>query len=77
MTTIPAMESTHLFEEVSEEINGVVLASKIRPATQQDIDRAAELHKAGACPHTVVFDTLGWPYDFRTCYTCRKGRGMV
>lgn len=65
------------FEEVTERIGNVVIASKIRDATPKDIEKAAELHKKGKCPHNVVVDTLMYMYDARTCYTCGKGLGVV
>ena len=64
-------------EEVTEEIGGVVTASKIRDATEQDISKARKLHAKGKCPHNVVFDTRAYAYDIRTCAICGAGRGVV
>jgi hypothetical protein len=65
------------FEEVTERIGEHVLASKIRDATPEDIEKAKKLHKLGKCPHNIVFDTLGYMYDFRECFICGKGLGTV
>lgn len=64
-------------EEVTERFCGVVIASKIRPATPEDIEKAKALHKLGECPHNVVKDDHGWLYDIRYCAICGEGLGTV
>ena len=29
------------------------------------------------CPHKYVQDEYGWPYDYRECYVCGKGLGLI
>ena len=29
------------------------------------------------CPHKYVQDEWGWPYDYRECYVCGKGLGLI
>lgn len=64
-------------ETVTERFCGHVLASDIRPATQEDIAQAAALHARGECPHNIVYDVAGWMYDYRRCGTCGKGLGAI
>ena len=64
-------------ETPTERFCGHVVCSKIRPATQKDLDAAEALHKLGTCQHKVVFDVPGWMYDTRVCYTCSKGLGTI
>lgn len=65
------------FEEVLERAGDTVIRSNIREATQEEITKANELHQQGNCPHNIVYDELGWPYDVRICYTCGKNLGLV
>lgn len=68
---------TPYFEEVIECVNGIITASNIRLATQEEIEKAESLHKEGKCPHNIVYDVYGWMYDFRMCYTCGGSLGTV
>ena len=70
-------ETEPFFEEVTDRIGEVVLASKVRDATEEDIKKEMENHKNGNCQHTIVKDELGWMYDFRSCAICGKGLGTV
>lgn len=71
------METEIFVETVTDRINQHILASTIRPATDEDIRQAQELHEQGKCPHNIVVDTELWLYDYRQCYTCGKGLGTV
>jgi hypothetical protein len=72
------MDNKNLFyENVTERIGEHVVASTIRPATEEDVSKAKSLHVDGKCPHTIVKDMSGWPYDFRSCAICGKGLGTV
>ena len=73
---VPLMKDI-FYEEVTERIGKHVLASKIRSVTTEDFENVIELHKNGKCPHTIVKDTPGWMYDFRSCFICGKGLGTV
>ena len=64
-------------ETVTDRIGRHVLASTVRPATQQDVDAAQALHAQGKCPHNVVEDERGWLYDVRICAICGQGLGTV
>jgi len=64
-------------EEVTERIGQCVLASKIRDATIEDIEKELENHKNGKCGHSIVEDAYGWLYDFRGCAICGQGLGTV
>ncbi|MFA5378820.1 MAG: hypothetical protein WC455_23915 [Dehalococcoidia bacterium] len=64
-------------EVVRERMCGIVTQSDIEPATPEDIAEAAALHAQGKCPHNVVYDEAGWPYDFRICFTCGESQGTV
>jgi len=64
-------------EVVKERMGGVVVWSEIEEATEEDIAESAALHAAGKCPHNIVYDEAGWPYDFRICFTCGESQGMV
>ena len=69
---------TELFyEEVVERVGDTVIASNIRPATEEEIKNAEKLHKEGKCPHNIVKDKDGWPYDIRICATCGENLGLV
>lgn len=65
------------YEEVTEKIGDVILASKLREATNEDIVNSLHLHRKGKCPHTVVKDEKDWMYDVRSCAICGKGLGTV
>ena len=71
------MNTSVFYEEVTERIGNVVIASNIHPAIQLEIDDALHLHKKGKCPHTIVKDEEGWPYDIRLCVTCGENLGLV
>ena len=71
------MKTAPFVEIVTERIGDCVLASRIRDVTDKDIRRAERLHKQGKCPHNVVVDEVSWMYDFRECFTCGKGLGVV
>jgi hypothetical protein len=64
-------------ETVTERIGRSVLASTIRPATKEDVEKARALKAKGQCPHNVIVDQAGWPYDLRSCYVCGEGLGTV
>jgi hypothetical protein len=65
------------YEEVTEEVCGVVLASNVRLATEDEIKAAKKLHEEGDCPCVIVVDEKGWLYDFRRCAICGQGLGLV
>ena len=71
------MSDKFYVETVTERVGQHVLASTIRPATQEDIDACRKLHEAGACPHNIVQDEAGWLYDYRSCGVCGAGLGTV
>jgi hypothetical protein len=71
------MKRKVFFEEVIEKIAGIVVQSNIREATGDEIVEAELLHREGKCPHTIVYDESGWPYDFRMCHTCGLSLGTV
>ncbi len=72
------MSPEGLFVETVRECSGdTVVSSYIRPATQEDVDLAAQHHALGKCPHSVVRDEAGWMYDFRYCATCGTSLGTV
>jgi hypothetical protein len=71
------MKTKLFYEEVTERVAGVITASNIRPATRQEVKAARLLHRQGRCPHTIVRDTPGWPYDIRDCAICGEGLGLV
>lgn len=64
-------------EVVTEKIGDIIIASDIHPATKEEIETADMLHKDGKCPHNIVVDERGWMYDFRYCYTCGCGLGVI
>lgn len=65
-------------EIVGEEMGGVVLTSKIQDVTPDEIREAEAVFAAtGACDHALVYDTIGYAYDIRTCAICGTGRGLV
>jgi hypothetical protein len=65
------------FEDVIEKIGHIVIQSNVREATSDEIINAERLHKEGNCPHNIVYDESGWPYDFRMCHTCGASLGTV
>lgn len=56
---------------------GHIIASDIHPATPEEIKLAETLHAQGKCPHNIVVDESGWLYEFRSCYTCGAGLGVI
>ena len=68
---------TPFVEIVKESFGDIVISSDLRDATEDDIKIAQELHDQGKCPHNICIDEEGWPYDYRFCYTCGKGKGLV
>jgi hypothetical protein len=55
-----------------------VISSKIRDATDEEIDEARKLYnEQKICDHSLVVDTSAYMYDFRTCAICGKGLGTV
>lgn len=70
-------KSELLYEHVTERIGHRVLSSTIRSANPNEIEEAKRLHENGQCPHTIVQDTYGWPYDYRDCAICGIGLGTV
>jgi len=77
MNTANESDARPFYEEVTARIGEFVISSNVRPATDDEIEEAARLHLEGECPHNIVVDTEGWPYDLRSCYTCGKGLGHV
>lgn len=72
------MKSTSLFvETITGRIGPHILSSTIRPATKEDVAHAKGLHADGKCDHSVIKDTPGWLYDFRSCAICGTGLGAV
>jgi len=71
------MKNKWFYEEILQKAGDTVIASDIRPATKADITKSRTLHKQGKCPHTIIVDTEGWPYDVRNCAICGKGLGIV
>lgn len=75
-TTKDSLEMVFI-ETVTERIGNHILASTIRPATEEDVRIAREEHARGECKHNVVEDESGQLYDTRSCYICGKGLGTV
>jgi len=73
----PAATCSVFFEDVMERIGGHVIASTVRPATAEEIVAAQRLYEKGKCHHNIIQDKQGWMYDFRSCFTCGKGLGIV
>lgn len=71
------MSKSLYVERVLERIGPHVLRSEVRPATDEDIERARKLHADGNCDHSVIEDEYGWMYDFRGCAICGVGLGVV
>jgi hypothetical protein len=72
------MKSEPFYEHIKEiGPNGLPCSSTITPATSEQLAEAEALHQLGKCPHTIVYDEAGWPYDIRVCYTCGEGRGLI
>lgn len=65
------------FEDVIERCGQHILISKVRPATQEEVEEANRLHKLGQCPHTIVRDEQGLLYDHRFCVTCGISLGLI
>lgn len=65
------------FEHIKEMIGEHVVASYVRVATEEEISVAKAMHEQGICPHTIVVDQEGWPYDTRSCAICGKGLGAI
>jgi hypothetical protein len=68
---------TPFYEEVTVRSGSTPICSTVRPATSAEIAEALALHQEGKCPHTIVRDEEGWPYDFRYCVTCGAGLGAI
>ncbi len=64
-------------ETVIEQIGDTVIQSTVKPATRKDIKLAKNLYKKGKCPHNIIVDEKGYMYDFRSCFTCGKGLGVI
>lgn len=71
------MERKLFYEEVEKTIAGHIIESKVRPATNQEIEEAEIAYKNGKCPHTIIYDEDNYPYWIRTCHTCGEGLGTV
>lgn len=55
-----------------------VIASKIREATDEEVEAAKVLYnEKKICDHSYVVDETTWMYDFRTCAICGIGLGTV
>ena len=55
-----------------------VLMSKVRPATDAEVEMAKAHYKATKkCDHSVVVDEPGWLYDCRSCFVCGQGLGLI
>ena len=68
---------TPYYEDIKTDAVGEFLSSTVRPATKKEILMAKKLHKKGKCPHTIIDDICGYPYDLRYCVTCGKGLGTI
>lgn len=68
---------TLYFENVTCRIDGQIIFSTIRIATEEEIAEAKRLHLLNQCPHNIVYDKSGWLYDERICATCDMGLGLV
>lgn len=69
--------ATFYIEIPTETIDGHILSSDLRPATEQEIEFAKQQHTQGRCPHNIVEDETGWLYDVRKCAICGKGLGLI
>ena len=69
--------NTAFYEEILSRRGDQVLMSNIYPATKKQIKDTQKLHQQGKCPHVIVRDEKGWPYDIRKCFTCGKDLGLV
>ena len=74
---LPMKKAKLYVETITDGTIEMVWGSKIRPAKREDIRRARHLHSLGVCPHNVVFDVEGYPYDLRICAICKKDLGTV
>lgn len=71
-------EGTKLyFEEVTERIGNVILASSLREPTSAEIQTEVERHAKGKCQHTIIWDSHDWLYDFRYCGICEQCIGLI
>lgn len=71
------MSKTYWIEIVKERVGDVIIMSDVRPATEEELEECYKQFLLGQCPHTIVEDTKGWLYDFRSCAICKKGLGML
>lgn len=71
-------KSPKLFvEEVTERYGEAIIASTVRPATDEEITECKARHAEGECPHTVIYDIDCWPYYERLCGVCGAHRGFI
>ena len=71
------MNKLPFVETVLETFGGHIIRSEVKAASSQDIEDANKTHLEGKCKHSIVYDTPGWMYDERTCFTCGKGLGLI
>lgn len=73
--------SEYYIEIVTQQIEGLVLESEVRLATEEEILEAKEKFKNGNCScnttKRLIVDQKAFIYDYRTCALCGKGLGIV
>lgn len=71
-------EGRELYVETpTEVIDGHIIQSDCRRATEEDIRQAEEERAIGRCQHRVFFDEDLWMYDVRECAICGAGLGAI
>ena len=59
-----------MFNTVTRHSNGFIKTDEVRPATDEERLKAAELHQKGECTCTIVYDIPGFSLDVRKCIMC-------
>lgn len=73
-----SISGTPHVEVVTSRMGNVILASTVKPASEQDIQEAKEqFANTGKCDHRIVVDEDCWPYSVRSCYICNAGLGVL
>lgn len=75
------MSNAHVLpyvETVSVRMGNIILASTVKPASEQDVQMAKERYACtGRCDHSIVVDEDCWPYYIRSCHICNEGLGLI